>query len=77
MALPDTTGSGCSTAEVDSTGRREQKLAERRGKRLQRIKTVSMDYSVAKGGSLCAYRWDGETELLDEKFVWVDAHKRE
>ena len=32
-----------------------------------------VDYSVAKHGSLCAYRWDGETELDDEKFVWVKA----
>jgi hypothetical protein len=31
-----------------------------------------VDYSVAKGGSLCAYRWDGETELSNEKFVWVN-----
>ena len=32
-----------------------------------------LDFSVAKGGSLCAYRWDGERELDDEKFVTVDA----
>ena len=32
-----------------------------------------VDYSVAKDGHLCAYRWDGEKELLDEKFVWVNA----
>lgn len=35
-----------------------------------------VDYSVANGGSLCAYRWDGETELSDGKFVWVDARNR-
>ena len=35
-----------------------------------------LDYSVAKGGSLCAYRWDGERELDDEKFVAVDARDR-
>jgi hypothetical protein len=34
-----------------------------------------VDYSVAKHGSLCAYRWDGETELNDKKFVWVDARQ--
>lgn len=34
-----------------------------------------VDYSVAAGGSLCAYRWDGERELLDDKFVWVDAKR--
>jgi hypothetical protein len=33
-----------------------------------------LDFSVAKGGSLCAYRWDGERELDDEKFVAVAAH---
>jgi hypothetical protein len=29
------------------------------------------DYSVAKGGKLVAYRWDGEPVLLEEKFYWV------
>ncbi len=32
-----------------------------------------LDYSVAKGGSLCAYRWDGENEIDDKKFVTVKA----
>ncbi len=31
-----------------------------------------LDYSVAKGGFLCAYRWDGEQRLSDENFVWVE-----
>jgi hypothetical protein len=35
-----------------------------------------LDFSVAKGGSLCAYRWDGERELDDEKFAAVDARDR-
>jgi len=30
-----------------------------------------LDYSVAKGGPLVAYRWDGEAELATEKLVWV------
>ena len=30
-----------------------------------------VDYSVAKGGFLCAYRWDGEKVLSDEKFEVV------
>lgn len=29
------------------------------------------DYSVAKGGKLVAYRWDGEPTLLKEKFHWL------
>jgi hypothetical protein len=29
-----------------------------------------LDYSVAKGGFLCAYRWDGETILDPEKFIF-------
>jgi hypothetical protein len=29
------------------------------------------DYSVAKGGKLVAYRWDGEPTLCEEKFYWV------
>ena len=32
-----------------------------------------LDYSVAKRGMLCAYRWDGERQLSDEKFVTVPA----
>jgi hypothetical protein len=30
-----------------------------------------LDYSVAKGGDLTAYRWDGEASLLAEKYVTV------
>lgn len=30
-----------------------------------------LDYSVAKGGFLCAYRWNGEQKLSNENFVWV------
>lgn len=29
------------------------------------------DYSVAKGGKLVGYRWDGESVLSPEKFHWV------
>jgi hypothetical protein len=31
-----------------------------------------LDYSVANGGSLTAYRWDGESKLKAEKFVAAD-----
>ncbi len=30
-----------------------------------------LDYSVAKGGFLCAYRWQGEPKLTNDHFVWV------
>lgn len=30
-----------------------------------------VDWSVAKGGFLCSYRWDGERVLDPEKFVWT------
>ena len=30
-----------------------------------------LDYSVAKGGFLCAYRWNGEQTLSNENFVWA------
>jgi hypothetical protein len=30
-----------------------------------------LDYSVAKGGFLCAYRWNGEQKLRNENFLWV------
>jgi hypothetical protein len=32
-----------------------------------------LDYSVAKGGMLCAYRWDGEMTLTKEHFVSIAA----
>jgi hypothetical protein len=32
---------------------------------------VCLDYSVAKGGQLVGYRWDGETVLSADKLVWV------
>jgi hypothetical protein len=30
-----------------------------------------LDYSVASGGPLVAYRWDGEAGLNSEKLIWV------
>lgn len=30
-----------------------------------------LDFSVAKDGFLCCYRWDGERELQTDKLVWV------
>ena len=30
-----------------------------------------VDYSVAKGGFLCAYRWHGEQKLNSTNFVWA------
>lgn len=30
-----------------------------------------LDFSVANGGPLVAYRWDGEAELSSDKLVWV------
>ena len=37
-------------------------------------KTVAcVDWSVATGGFLCAYRWNGERELQELNFVWVPA----
>jgi hypothetical protein len=30
------------------------------------------DFSVAKGGKLVAYRWDGEAVLSEDKFEWVE-----
>ena len=32
---------------------------------------VCLDYSVAKGGQLVGYRWDGEQVLSADKLVWV------
>ena len=30
-----------------------------------------VDFSIAKGGNLVAYRWDGEQKLSNDKLVWV------
>ncbi|MQM39048.1 hypothetical protein KBTX_03070 [wastewater metagenome] len=32
-----------------------------------------LDYSVAEQGRLCAYRWNGESRLSADNFVWVEA----
>jgi hypothetical protein len=45
-------------------------LSARRPKRLAG-NVACLDYSVAKGGFLCAYRWNGERMLSNENFVWV------
>jgi len=36
-----------------------------------------LDYSVAKGGFLCAYRWQGEQKLSNHNFVWEVASNGE
>lgn len=36
-------------------------------------KATCIDFSVAAGGSLCAYTFRGETELVPESLTWVDA----
>ena len=33
--------------------------------------TACVDYSVARGGTLVAYRWDGERELSSDKYCFV------
>jgi len=42
-----------------------------RGKpRLQTKKVACLDYSVAKGGELVAYRWNGEENLTEDNFIY-------
>lgn len=36
-----------------------------------------LDYSVAKGGMLVAYRWDGEQQLSASRFAWVKMSTQE
>ncbi|MBL6714559.1 MAG: metallophosphoesterase [Pirellulales bacterium] len=40
---------------------------------LLRDNVACLDWSVAKGGFLCSYRWDGEQTLSAEKFVWTQS----
>lgn len=39
--------------------------------RVQRANLACLDYSAVKFGRLCAYRFDGESVLNADKFVWV------
>lgn len=39
--------------------------------RLLRSNVICLDYSVARGGVLCAYRWDRGAPLSPDRFVWV------
>jgi hypothetical protein len=39
---------------------------------LLRHNIACVDWSVAKGGFLCASRWDGEQKLDAGKFVWAE-----
>jgi hypothetical protein len=34
-------------------------------------KLACLDWSAARGGPLVAYRWDGESELSNDKLTWV------
>jgi hypothetical protein len=36
-------------------------------------KAACLDFSVAAAGSLAAYTWQGETELVPEHLTWVDS----
>jgi hypothetical protein len=38
--------------------------------RIQTEKVACTDYSAAKGGDLIAYRWNGETNLHNDNFIW-------
>jgi hypothetical protein len=38
---------------------------------LLRGNVACVDWSVAKGGFLCAYRWDGERTLREDRFSWT------
>jgi hypothetical protein len=38
---------------------------------LQQKNVCCLDFSVAKGGILVAYQWDGEQQLDSTKFVWI------
>ncbi|WP_462321583.1 metallophosphoesterase [Halochromatium sp.] len=38
-------------------------------------KVACLDYSGREPGVLCAYRWQGETQLRAERFCWVGAER--
>jgi hypothetical protein len=39
---------------------------------LQRSNVACLDYSIAKGGKLVAYRWEREAALREDHLYWVD-----
>ena len=39
--------------------------------KIECAKLACLDWSAAKDGPLVAYRWDGESELRDDKLEWV------
>ncbi len=41
-----------------------------------RSNLACLDYSAVKFGKMVAYRWDGESRLDREHFVWVDVPRR-
>ena len=41
--------------------------------RLTSPRRACLDFSVAKGGALCAYRWEGERVLDAARLSWVEA----
>ena len=40
--------------------------------KVQSTKLACLDFSAAKRGPLAAYRWDGESELSNDKMVWAN-----
>ena len=38
---------------------------------IQKPNVCCLDFSIAKGGLLTAYRWNGERELSNDNLVWV------
>lgn len=43
---------------------------------IQTSRVCCVDYSAGRGHKLCAYRWDGETSLSNDKLVWVGFSKK-
>lgn len=50
-------------------------LSEKWNQPMQTPNVCCLDFSVAKGGSLCAYRWDGESHLTPDKIIRVNTEK--
>jgi hexokinase len=55
---------------VDAVGKREARLALA-GYQAIAANIACLDYSVARDGHLCAYRWSGEQSLSPANFVTV------
>ena len=56
---------------IDNLGLRDEIVNVRNDSFYDRENICCLDYSIAKGGNLCAYRYNGEDRLSNNNFIFV------